>query len=390
MPERYPTDAELLGLAQDADTGVDYIPTGRSPYYLEYRRSMHRLLEASRRANDLRVYADGDLSVGIRPGRCCIGDSPVVFNGQDGLAVAPASSTRLWLDAAGTVQASTGGLPADRSTFIPLAEVVTTANAIDQITDLRGEAYLQAPSAATLGLTASTQEINQALDGIASTVTPLALNQMTSGPYIGADNYHSHTQLVQNVPGVATFSISNHSFDPAADLALRFSLPELHPSDTVLRINPGHRFLDQSVGDTSFTIVGSTHQSFVHHGDLTTNQIDQPLGVVPLDGEVVAVVLSAAENLQSSNTGDGIDAVVKVNGVALITTAPALTSGDGAGFASTQRGDGTPAVIKTDGTEQVRRGDLFTLDLSRNVSGTVSTEARHPAVLVVIRAAQPE
>ncbi len=70
MSERYPDDATLLAMEQDAATGVQYIPTGQSPYYLHFRKLVHRLLLACGRANDLRVYQDGDLSVGVRPGRC--------------------------------------------------------------------------------------------------------------------------------------------------------------------------------------------------------------------------------------------------------------------------------------------------------------------------------
>lgn len=390
MPERYPTDTELLGLTQDAATGVDYIATGRSPYHLEYRRSLQRLLRATERANDLRVYPDDDLSVGVRPGRCFIGEDALAFVGQTGIALAPSATTHLWLDDSGLVQSSASGLPSDRSTFVPLAEVVANADSIDTLTDLRGEAFLQAPSAAALGLTATADEINQALDGINPSVAPNALNQITAGAFSAADNYHTHTQLTQNTPGTALFFISNQSFDPSADLELRFSLPELYPTDTVLSINSNHQFLDQTYGSTTHTLVGSTHQVLTHDGDLTASQTDQPVGVVPIDGEVVAVILSAADNLQSSTADDGVNALVKVNGVALTTTSPALTSADGAGFVSTERGGGTPAVLKTDGTEQVSRGDVLTADLFRNASGTVSTEAHHPSVLIVIRTARPE
>lgn len=390
MSERYPTDTELLSLTQDAETGVDYIPTGRSPYYLEYRRSMHRLLQATRRSNDLRVYQDGDLSVGVRPGRCFIGDSPIDYPGQNTIALNPSATQWLWLDTNGLIQISTAGLPSDRSTFIPLAEITTNADSLDQVIDLRGEAFLQAPSAAILGLTATAQEINQALDGITSTVTPIALNQMTAGPFIGADNFHTHTQLAQDVAGVATFALTNQSFNPAADLELRFSVPELHPDDTILRVNSTHRFLEQSSGSTRFTMVGSSHQSYVHPGDLSASQTDLPLGIVPLDGEIVAIVLSAASNIQSSNTSDYIEADVKLNGTSVTNTPPALAAIDGSGFVCTDQGNGTPAVIKTDGTAEVQRGDFLTLDLSRNAAGTVSTEAHSTGVLVVIRAAQPE
>ncbi len=67
MSERYPSDATLLALSQDDATGVEYIPTGRSPYYLEFRKMLYRLLRATERANDLRVHQDGDLTAGVPP-----------------------------------------------------------------------------------------------------------------------------------------------------------------------------------------------------------------------------------------------------------------------------------------------------------------------------------
>lgn len=391
MPEeRYPTDAELLSLTQDAATGVDYIPTGKSPYVLDYRRSLHRSLRASERANDLRVYLDGDLTVGVRPGRCFIGNSPVAFAGQSTLSLTPNTTTHLWLDAAGTVQSSSAGLPTDRAMFIPLAEVEVGANAIDRVTDLRGEAFLQAPSAAVLGLSATTAEINQALDGIASSVTPLSLNTLTAGPLGIADVFHTHANLVQNQAGEAIFTLANDSSDAAVDVSLRFSLPEKLPFDTVLKPNPNHFFLQQSYGSTTHTLVGSTHLMHVHAGDLTTSLTGHPLGVAPLDGTVVAVVLSVGQNLQSSNSGDGVSAAVSVNGVVVTDTPPEITHADGTGFACTDQGDGTPATLKTDGSASVSRGDLLTLDLTRTAAGTISTQARDVAVLVVIRAQRPE
>ncbi len=391
MPEeRYPTDAELLSLTQDPATGVDYIPTGKSPYVLDYRRSLHRSLRAAERANDLRVYLDGDLSVGVRPGRCFIGNTPIAFAGQAGLSLTPNTTTHLWLDAEAAVQTSISGLPADRATFIPLAEVVVGANAIDRLTDLRGEAFLQAPSAAVLGLTATTAEINQALDGIASSVTPLALNTLTAGPLGVADVLHTHINLVQNQAGEATFTLANDSSDPAADVSLRFSLPETLPFDTVLKPSASHFFLQQSYGSTTHTLVGSTHLMHVHAGDLTGTLTGHPLGVAPLDGTIAAVVLSVGQNLQSSNAADGVSATVSVNSIVATDTAAALTHADGTGFACTDQGDGTPATLKTDGSASVSRGDLLTLDLTRTAAGTISTEGRDVVVLVVIRAQRPE
>lgn len=391
MPEeRHPTDAELLALSQDPATGVEYISTGKSPYHLDYRRSLHRTLRAAERANDLRVYIDGDLSVGVRPGRCFIADGPVIFAGLDNLTLPINATTYLWLDTLGVLQTSASSLPADRATFIPLAQIVTNANAIASLTDLRGEAFLQAPSAAILGLTATAAEINQALDGINPTVTDLALNTLTTGPRHAADGYHTHTILVQDLAGLAYFVLANDSADPAADLHLRFSLPGLLPYDTVLKPNTTHHFLEQNYGSTTQTLVGSTHAAFLHAGDLTASLTDQPVGLVPLDGEIVAVVLSVGSNLQSSTAADGVAAVLKVNGTTATDTSAELTSADGPGFACTDQGDGTPATLKTDGSATVSRGDFITLDLTRTANGTVSVEASDLGVLVVIRAQRPE
>ncbi|MEM1027542.1 MAG: hypothetical protein AAGJ38_05620 [Planctomycetota bacterium] len=391
MPEeRYPTDAELLTLTQDPVTGVDYIPTGQSPYILDYRRSLHRTLRAAERANDLRVYLNDDLTVGIRPGRCFIGKSPVIFAGQTGLSVQTSATTSLWLDVNGQIQSATDGLPTDRATFIPLAEVVADSSGITALTDLRGEAFLQAPNASILGLTATANEINQALDGITSSVTPVALNKLTAGPLDAGDVFHTHINLIQEIAGDAPFTLANDSNDAAADVSLRFSLAERLPFDTILKPSADHHFLQQNYGSTTHTLVGSTHLTYVHAGDLTASVNDQPLGPAPLDGQVVDVVLSVAQNLQSSSSSDGLSVALKINGVLATDTPAQLTDADGAGFVCTDQGDGVSAAIKTDGSASVSRGDLLSIDLTRSVSGAVTAEPRDVSVLVVVRAERPE
>ena len=59
MAEIYPSDAELNALLEDAETGVEYIPSGTTPYYVHFRKLLYRLLLATKRANDLRVYKEG-------------------------------------------------------------------------------------------------------------------------------------------------------------------------------------------------------------------------------------------------------------------------------------------------------------------------------------------
>jgi len=69
MAEVYLSDNELLNIQSDSETGVEYIATGTAPYYLEFRKLLYRLLLAARRANDLRVYDEGGLNIGVKAGK---------------------------------------------------------------------------------------------------------------------------------------------------------------------------------------------------------------------------------------------------------------------------------------------------------------------------------
>ena len=139
MSELYPDDATLLAMTTDEHTGVEMIETGQSPYYLQFRKLVHRLLLATARANDLRVYQDATLAIGVKAGRCMIGGRAIAFDGGTDVAVSDDATTFVWLDAAGAVQTATDTMPDDRATFFPLAEVTAAAGAITAIIDRRGE-----------------------------------------------------------------------------------------------------------------------------------------------------------------------------------------------------------------------------------------------------------
>jgi len=390
MSERYPDDAALLALTDDPNTGVEYIPTGQSPYYLEFRKLIQRLSLAAARANDLRVYQDGDLSVGVRPGRCLIDNTPLQFAGTTAVSLDNNQTTYLWLDDAATIQTSTTSLPADRTTFIPLAEVTAAAGAITSITDLRAEAMLAASNLAALGVTAAAASINQALDGINPTVDADALNDLTGGPTTDADLQHRHQQMYDDVDAESVFRLVNDHAGSSANVLLRFDLPGRLPAATDLLPDPTTGYLRQRFFGQSFSLVGSTHAQFTHEGELTASASDKLLGVVPIDGIVTDVILSIGSNLETDTPADAISAAVKINGTTVTSTDPSLADGDGTGFRSTAAGDGDAAVIKSDGTENVSRGDVLTVDLSRDVNGSVTAEASHVVVLVVIRAGRPE
>ncbi|MFW6059381.1 MAG: hypothetical protein ACODAQ_04325 [Phycisphaeraceae bacterium] len=390
MTECYPNDSALLALSQDEATGVEYIPTGKSPYHLEFRRMLHRLLRACERANDLRVYQVGDVSIGVRPGRARLLNAPLDFAGATGIALDTNASTYVWLDANGEVQTDTSAFPSDRTTFVPLAEIVTNASVIESITDLRGEAFLSVPNLETLNVSASAAEINQALDDVSENVTAFALSHMTGGGFNSADSFHRHLRTRQDVDGEAIYEFINDSADANANMALEFSLVQRLPADTFLLVNLDNGFFQQRYDGASYNLLGTVQPQYKHAGALNASVNDALLGAVPAAGVVTDVILSVGENIVSDDSDDGVRATVKVNGTALTTTDPSMTDSEGAGFASTAQGDGTSAVLKTDGTEQVQRGDLLTVDLIRTANGTITSEAEDIVVLVVIRVNGPE
>jgi len=88
MAEVYTADNELLNIGTDEETGVEYIPTGLSPYYVEFRRLVYRFLLAAKRANDLRVYDEGGLEIGVKAGRYFVANELVEFEESNGNALA--------------------------------------------------------------------------------------------------------------------------------------------------------------------------------------------------------------------------------------------------------------------------------------------------------------
>ncbi len=389
MSERYPDDANLLAMAMDQATGVEYIPTGQSPYFLSFRKLVQRTLLAAQRANDLRVYQVGDLSVGVRPGRCRIGVNTIDFAGQSGLTVAPSATTHFWMNDQGVVAQSVDGLPTDRRSVIPLAKVISGATTITEMVDLRGETMLGLPSLTSLGVTADSDEINRALAGAGVSVTAAALGRVTGGQGVDADVDHRHQAFLYDEDGETGLVLANQSDDAQSNVALVFSRPWFMTEGLVLQPDANAHWLTQRYEGQTYHLVGVLPVGYEHQGQLTATVTDRLMGAVPIDGVVAEVVLSCATNMQSSLSGDGVTATVKVNGVTVTTTAPVITSGAGAGFRSTARGHGTGAVIKTDGTQNVQRGDVLTVDLVRTGTGSVSVEMGQVVVLVVIRAGGP-
>lgn len=389
MPETYPDDATLLALSQDDATGVEYIPTGQSPYVTAYRRMLYRLLRATERANDLRVYPVGGRMVGVRAGRCFVGDQPRDIASPSPIELAADATTHLYVDEAGTIVTSTTGLPVDRATFIPLAVAVTDSGSVTQLTDLRGESMLQAQSAALAGITATSDEINQALDGIDPSVTAANLSILTGGSLSTADSQHRHLSTGLDVDGPARVGYINLSTDSTATVGLEFALPLVMPDTTRLEVDRANGFLQQSHLGETYHLLGSNALQWTHSGAFSSTITGQLVGSIPVSGEVVGLILSTRLNTQSSDTADGLALDAYVNGTALTTAPAALTANAGSGFRSTDQGDGSAGTLVTNGTEDVSRGDLITIDLTYTANGTVSQQPTDLVVLVVIKADRP-
>jgi hypothetical protein len=140
MAEVYPSDNELLNLQQDGETGVEYVATGQSPYYLHFRRMLYRLLLATRRANDFRVYDEGGLDIGVKPGKLWAGTQLVNYAGSSGNTLSDdKASIYVYLTSAGVLVTNeyTGFPDMAVTPHVRLAIVTTSDGDITSIEDYR-------------------------------------------------------------------------------------------------------------------------------------------------------------------------------------------------------------------------------------------------------------
>lgn len=140
MAEVYPSDNELLNIESDIETGVEYIPTGTSPYYLQFRKLLYRLLLATKRANDLRVFDEGSLDIGVKSGAFWLGTELVSYEGSSGNTLADdKDAIYVYLDSeASLVTDEYSSFPDMNTTLhIRLAVVTTSSGAIQSIVDAR-------------------------------------------------------------------------------------------------------------------------------------------------------------------------------------------------------------------------------------------------------------
>ena len=148
MTEVYPSDNELLNIAGDSETGVEYIATGTAPYYLHFRKLLYRLLLATKRANDLRVFDEGGLDIGVKPGKFWIGTGLINYEGSSGNTLADdKNNIYIYLDSAGNLVVNEYASFPDMATVphIRLGIVTTSSGDITSMVDARRHHNLMVP-----------------------------------------------------------------------------------------------------------------------------------------------------------------------------------------------------------------------------------------------------
>jgi hypothetical protein len=145
MSEVYPSDNELLNILNDSETGVEYISTGKSPYYLEFRKLLYRLILATKKANDLRVFDEGGLNIGVKSGKFWLGTTLVEYAGASGNALADnKSNIYVYLNSSGNLVINEYSQFPSMSTtrHLRLAIISTSGGDITSITDARCNYYV--------------------------------------------------------------------------------------------------------------------------------------------------------------------------------------------------------------------------------------------------------
>ena len=146
------SEADALSGVTNSDLDFTYLTIGESPYYTTAFRCWEKMVRVVKAINALRVYKDGDLTFGVRPGRYMDGATVRDYAGASSEALANNDTNYVFLTADGTLTVNTTGFPGAGSTpHIPLATIETAGGAYDHddITDYRGRALFRPADALT-------------------------------------------------------------------------------------------------------------------------------------------------------------------------------------------------------------------------------------------------
>ncbi len=169
MSEVYPSDNDLLNILAEEETGVEYIATGTAPYYLQFRKLLYRLLLATKRGNDLRVFDQGGLNIGVKSGKFWDGDTLVSYAGSSMNTLADDKAhIYVYLDSSGSLvtdeysswPSMAGGV------HVRLADVTTESGEITSLVDARDHHSIALPggsSGSSAGITVESHTVDDTL-----------------------------------------------------------------------------------------------------------------------------------------------------------------------------------------------------------------------------------
>ena len=226
MSEVYPGDNELLNILSDVETGVEYIPTGTAPYYLHFRKLLHRLLLSCRRGNDLRLFDEGGLSIGVKPVKYWVGNSLISYAGASGVTLADdKAAVYVYLDSSGTLVTNEYAAFPDMSLdkHVRLAVVTTSNGDITSISDARDHHSIAMPG---VGSGASLTIVNHTADA--------TLTEGQSGMV--------HTN--RGATGMVTLTLPAN---PTEGITFRFAVQEVQS----LVVDPGTATIRDDSGQTA-------------------------------------------------------------------------------------------------------------------------------------------
>lgn len=188
--------AAALSGATDADCAAVYPAIGEAAYHNTAARMLQRIMSLAKMpGNSLRVYKDGDLTFGVRPGKYYNGDSLITYAGATAQTLTDDATNYIYLAATGTLTKNTSGFPTPSVTpHIPLATVATASGVYlyTAITDCRDRAIFAIAGAAG----------NAEADAFfaATDITGAQAETLTDGSI--ADALHKHGVVEASTAGV--------------------------------------------------------------------------------------------------------------------------------------------------------------------------------------------
>ncbi len=343
----------------DDDTGVDYIPKGTNPsstpplatrYWRVFQRVNAMLADVAGQGKAW--HTQNGLNIGVSPCVFMLGGVVKTFVGAENQLVADDLTTYVWLDATPAVQTGVA-LPADQTTFLPVAQVVAVGGAITSITDLRSRIALLVPQ------NLSAAYANDTLSNLGVVAINAALLLATDNAHdIGAAakalrSLYLRTSLILKQAG---FNYTVTWADPAQAVAVSIIDPGVAATQVILAHGAQTMANKTLTAPTIADLVNMPHDhSAASKGGLLTNTAfgtgkyfsvaiathfeAGTLAVGVLAAEFVApfafTLRNATGRVKTAPTGDTLIVDVRINGTSIFALQSEMVSIVAAAFQAT-------------------------------------------------------